>query len=213
QFVITKKASLFDARTAQGPTFFIANLADVYQEDDSVGERNIAVNKAEKDLGKGSNSRKVKAVRTVTYKKRVRKVVRNGIGVEKMETFYCDEDYIDQLMRVLRIKQGDEENVEMYAKRYESRVMILNGEVPEDEKQFEDIRIMYVDEDGINENDDVVEEDKHEAFIITIANGINDFVCYYEKRSSVENDDGGKSGDSKRHRNGMKTKRLMLEIM
>ncbi|CAG8741325.1 11371_t:CDS:2, partial [Racocetra persica] len=52
-------------------------------------------------------------------------------------------------------------------------------------------------------SDDVVEEDKHEVFI-TIANGINDLVCYYEKRSGVENDSGGKSGDSKQHRNGMK---------
>ncbi|CAG8627357.1 4581_t:CDS:2, partial [Racocetra persica] len=55
--------------------------------DDSVGERNIAVNKAGAKLKSTTDQNEcITAVRTVTLY-RVREVVRNGIGVKKMEMY------------------------------------------------------------------------------------------------------------------------------
>ncbi|CAG8773699.1 30879_t:CDS:2 [Gigaspora margarita] len=57
-----------------------------------------------------------------------------------METmYYDDEDIVDRMMRILGIKQGNEESVEEFTKRYDSRILLWKGELPEEEK-----RIWYV---------------------------------------------------------------------
>ncbi|CAG8587451.1 8259_t:CDS:2 [Dentiscutata erythropus] len=57
-----------------------------------------------------------------------------------METiYYDDKDIVDQMMQILGIKQGDEESIEEFTKRYNGHIMLWNGELPEEEK-----RIWYV---------------------------------------------------------------------
>ncbi|KAF0377751.1 HCP-like protein [Gigaspora margarita] len=53
--------------------------------------------------------------------------------------YYDDEDIVDRMMRILGIKQGNEESVEEFTKRYDSRILLWKGELPEEEK-----RIWYV---------------------------------------------------------------------
>ncbi|CAG8602140.1 17688_t:CDS:2, partial [Racocetra persica] len=50
--------------------------------------------------------------------------------------YYDDEDIVDRIMQILGIKQGDKESVEEFTKRYDSRVMLWNSELPEEEKRI-----------------------------------------------------------------------------